>query len=313
MSRQNLRSARKLFLESLEGRSLMAGNVFVSNNLGELVITGDSGANEVTVTQVLLNGSPVPGRYFITGQNDTRIFGTNNGFVQTTVTGDIRINLGAGSDRLTVGNGVNGNFIAPRDLSINMGEGNNTVLVNRVSVRDDASIVTGAGSDSVTVRATVGIEPGVDFGLNDLNISTGNRNDVVRIENTFVRQNLTVDAAGTDAFTDIVDFIVGNVGGDTSISTGAGNDLIRVSEVGFNDDLTVNAGTGNDTVTISASEMDELIAFMGAGNDRLTLLSTTGQRASLNGGSEFDRFDLSGDSQFVQFPQPVSFEDINFI
>jgi hypothetical protein len=312
MARQNLRSARKLFLESLEGRSLMAGNVFVSNNLGELVITGDSAANEITVIQSLQNGVPIPGRYFITGQNDTRIFGTTNGFVSN-VTGDIRINLGANNDRLTVGDGVSGNFIAPRDLTINMGDGNNTVLVNRVSVRDDASIVTGAGSDSVTVRATVGSQPDVDFGLNDLNISTGNRNDVVRIENTFVRRNLTVNAAGTDAFTDIVDFIVGNVGGDTSISTGSGDDLIRVSEVGFNDDLTVDAGAGSDTLTISASEMDELIAFMGAGNDRLTLLSTTGQRASLNGGSEFDRFDLSGDSQFVQFPQPVSFEDINFI
>lgn len=312
MSRQNLRSARRLCLESLEGRALMAGNVFVRFELGDLIITGDSAANEVTVVQSLQNGVPIPGRYFIVGQNSTTIFGTTNGFVSN-VTGDIRINLGANNDRLTVGNGVNGAFVAPRDLSINMGDGNNTVLVDRVTIRDDASIVTGAGADSVTMRATVGSQPDVDFGLNDLNISTGNRNDVVRIENTFVRRNLTVDTAGTDAFTDIVDFIVGNVGGDTSISTGAGDDLIRVSGVGFNGDLTANAGAGNDTLTISNSQMDELIAFLGAGNDRLTLTGTTGRRAALNGGSEFDRFDLSGDSQFTQFPAPIGFENINFI
>jgi hypothetical protein len=153
---------------------------------------------------------------------------------------------------------------------------------------------------------------GVDGGANDLTITTGNRNDNVLLQNTFVRRDLTIDTAGTDTFGDIVDLFFVNIGDDTVVTTGGGSDLVRVADAGFNDDLTIDTGAGNDTVTINRTQVDEFFLFLGSGNDQATLTSTTGRRAALNGGGDFDTLNRSGDSRFDSFPMPVLFEAFNF-
>lgn len=317
MSHLKLRAPRRMSVESLEGRSLMAGVVAVNVTAGgDLVITGDGEANEIRVIQSLQNGVPIAGRYFISGQNGTTVTGTVNGFANGFVSDDIIINLAGNNDRLTVGDGVNnGRFIVPDDLVINMGDGNNVVTVDRITVRDDASITTGAGSDSVTVRASVGAQPNVDLGANDLSIVTGNRNDNVRVENTFVRRDLRIDAGGTDNFADVVDLLLGSIGNDTTIFTGAGGDTVRISDMGFNDDLTIDAGADIDAVTISRSQFDELIALLGSGNgDTLNMFDNTGRRATLSGGDGSGDTLTSRNNRFSQIsPAPVGFEVFNFL
>src|SRR5437762_3371716 len=102
MSHRNLRSSRPLALESLEDRQMMTGNVLVSVSGGDLVVTGDSGANELRIIQSLQNGAPIAGRFFITGQNGTTINGQATGQFFQNVTDDLRINLNGGNDRLTL-------------------------------------------------------------------------------------------------------------------------------------------------------------------------------------------------------------------
>jgi hypothetical protein len=272
----------------------MAGNVFVNVIQGDLVVTGDGEANELRIIQALQNGSPIAGRYFITGQNNTAIIGTSGGFVQG-VTDDIRIYLYGNNDRLTLGNGVStSDFIVPDDLEIDMGDGNNVVTIDKISVRDDATIVTGAGSDSVSVKAVIGGLAGIDGGANDLNINTGNRSDNVLLQNTFVRRNVTVDTRGTDNFSDVVDMLMMNIGNDTIISTGGGGDLVRLADVGFNDDVSLDTGEGNDTVTITRCQFNDLIVLLFGGSDQLTMTYSSGQRASLNGGNDSDTIRLGG-------------------
>src|SRR5205823_13821257 len=116
-----------------------------------------------------------------------------------------------GNDRLTLGDGVsNGHFIVPDDLEINMGDGSDTLRLDKISVRDDATLVTGAGNDSVSVTGAIGGLAGVDNGANDLTIDTGDRPDNVLLQNVFVRRNLHIDT-GSDNFTDIVDLHFMNV------------------------------------------------------------------------------------------------------
>ena len=271
-------------MESLESRQMMTGNVLVSVSGGNLLITGDSGANELRIIQSLQNGAPIAGRFFITGQNNTTINGQTTGQFFQNVTGDMRINLNGNNDRLTLGDGVsNARFIVPRDLQIDMGDGNDVVNLDRVSVRDDVSIVTGGGGDSVTVKGSIGGLAGVDNGLNDLTIDTGDRADNVWLEDLFVRHNLNVNT-GNDDFTDFLDMHFLNIGNDTDVRTGGGGDVLRISDTGFRDDLTIDTGAGNDSVSLDRCSVDELFLNLGSDSDSLTLRNNSGRRATLNGG-----------------------------
>ena len=289
----------------------MAGVVTVTvTDAGDLVVTGDGQANQVTIFQEVTQGVPITGSYFIAGQNGTTITGTDPthpGYIGN-VTDDILINLNGNNDRLTVGDGFDGHFIVPNDLEISMGGGADVVTIDRIAVRDDATILTGDGNDSVSFKGTVGGLAGVDGGNNDLTIFTGARADNVRLENTFVRRNLTINT-GTDAFGDVVDMLFANVGNDTNISTGGGSDIVRLSDVGFNDDLTINTGAGNDSVTLNRCEVDEIFANLGSGNDTLGLRDTFGNRATLNGGIGTDTL-ARINSPFSVPSLPRSFERI---
>src|SRR5215510_1169216 len=137
MSRLNPRSPRKVGFESLESRQLMAGNVSVSVSLGDLVVTGDAQDNALQIIQARQNGVPTPGRYWIAPTNGTLINGQASGRYVNNVFHDMRINLGAGKDSLTLSDGSDdANFIVPNDLVINMGGGNDDVIVDHVKVRD---------------------------------------------------------------------------------------------------------------------------------------------------------------------------------
>jgi len=273
-------------MESLESRQLMA--VLVSVTDGDLVVTGDGQADQVTIIQSIQNGSPIDGRYFITGQNGTIINGTDNGYVEG-VTDDIRVNLNGGNDVLRMGNGVNGDFIVPDDLEINTSAGNDIVVVDAVTVRDDAAVDTSTGADSLFFKGTVGGLGGlaeVDGGDNDLTINTGAGRDSMSLMNTFVRDDLNINAGpALDLAADSVELRVMNVGDDTTINTGGGGDRVILRDVGFNDDLTVNTGAGNDTVSLSACQVDAFFANLGSGDDTLRLTDTFGNLASLNGGT----------------------------
>ncbi len=311
MSRKNHFTSRRLGLESLESRQLMAVLVTVTD--GDLVLTGDGQADQVTIIQSLQNGAPIPGRYFITGQNGTTINNQTGGLFFENVTDDIRVNLSGGNDVLRIGNGVNGDFIVPDDLEINTGAGNDIVVVDTIAIRDDATVLTGAGIDSVFFKGTVGSLAGVDGGDNDLTINTGAGRDSMSLTNTFVRDDLNINAGpALDSSADVVNLNIMNVGDDTTISTGGGNDTVRIRDVGFNDDLNVNTGAGNDTVSLTACQVDAFFANLGSGDDTLRLTDTFGNFASLNGGTgRNDRLIRNPlDSPFTQFQPPVGFESI---
>lgn len=297
MSRKNRPSAHRLGFESLEGRLLMAGNVTASVVGGDLILTGDSQDNSAQIVQVMQGGQPIAGSYFVFGSNGTTISG---GQSFTNVNDDIKINMHGGSDRIVLGNGSNNaNFIVPDDLEIDMGDGDDTVVLNRISVRDDATIRTGVGADNVNISASIGGLAGVNSGDNNLTIDTGNNADAVFMQNTFVRRNLTINT-GTDNSVDSVSLFRMNIGDDAIINTGDGADNVMLFRVVVTDDLILNTQGGADFVSIDQCQVDELFADLGGGNDRLELTNTVGRRKVLQGGFGVDTI-LESNSLFSQF------------
>jgi len=288
------RTHRKLAFQSLESRQLMAGDVHVSvTGTGDLLVQGDGNilGNNVAIFQSVTQGTADPGRFFVSGLNGTTINGSASGSFFTGVNHDVVINLGgAGPDHVNLGDGVSDfHFNVPNDLRINMGGGANGVTINGITVRDDATITTGSGRDTVDVHgARIGVAGGVDGGLNDFTINTGNGSDVVRMRNFFARHNLNINAGGLlDLGTDLVDLAIGNVGNDTSISTGGGRDRVLVEDqVGVNHNLNISTGADIDLVRIHNSEAgNRLSVNLGAASDRLEISDSNGTTAVLDGGA----------------------------
>jgi hypothetical protein len=260
---------------------MMAGNVAVNVTGGDLVLTGDNAGNIVEIRQVQLNDAPIPGRFLIRGLNGTTINGQVSQVFQN-VNDDFRFNLNGGNDRVTLGQGTSvESFQVPDDLTINGGNGSDIVILDRITVGDDATLLTGAGVDFVNVNARIGRD-GVDFGANDLFLDTGANADYARIDHTTIGRNLTI-VTGGDNFTDVVDLLHTEIGNDTFLNTGAGADVVNIFSVRFNDDLTVVTGAGQDDVNINNSVVDELSVNLGVDSDSLELTDNVGRRATLNG------------------------------
>ncbi len=278
---RSFRKPRKLSFHSLEERTMMAGDVAVSVVNGDLRITGDAGANDVAVVQTMQNGALVTGSYFVTGRNGTTINGQSSGRTFTGVARDFNINLGGNDDHVTLGPendlyGPTNQVKVPRDLLLNVGSGNNSVLLNGLFVARNASISSGNATDNIFVHASV---------QNDLTINTGGGNDLVDVWNSFVRHNLAIDS-GLNNTSDVTVYLTTmNIGNDVTVTTGAGQDHVYITEVGANHDLSIRTGANNDTVSISDSEASDLLfADLGSGNDTLKLTDIYGDRAVLDGG-----------------------------
>ncbi len=113
-------TTRRLQVESLENRELMAGNVTVSFSNGDLRITGDANANHVQVRQAS------PGVYTITGVTTggaaTKVNNVANGTITARgVNGNVVVQMGSGNDQLDFGIGDNRVINVPKALSIDIG------------------------------------------------------------------------------------------------------------------------------------------------------------------------------------------------
>jgi hypothetical protein len=138
---------RKCKFESLENRQMMAGDVVASVHAGTLFIKGDQYNNGITIT-----AGAIPNQVIITGTNIAGV-GTNvNGLLNTpvainNVTKDIKINMKAGNDTVTVNN-----LSIFGSMKVNMGAGVDTFnVVNGSVICGDLKVVTGGSADTITI------------------------------------------------------------------------------------------------------------------------------------------------------------------
>jgi len=285
MSRHKSLLSRRLGMESLEGRQMMAGNVLASvNSSGDLLITGDTQDNNIQVVQAMQQGAVIPGRFYVTGapNTNTTINGQSAGQYFENVTRDIKIDLKDGLDRVKVGDGIASNhFVAPHDLVIDMGTGKDGVLIPAVTVKNNLTVNQGTGDDGFLLQDSI---VGTDGGIGDVTITGGNGADYIGFASDHIHGKLNVNAGGTDNAADKVELFTVDVEGDSTINTGGGADTVNMEVADFhNHDLTINTGAGQDKVSLTLVAVDELFANLGMGSDDLTLDTCLGHKATLNG------------------------------
>jgi hypothetical protein len=271
------RRSRKLSFQSLEERTLMAGDVGAAVSNGTLTLTGDSNANDVQVVQLIgTDGRLVAGDFIVIGKNGTTINGfSSRSFGNVT---NMNVTLGNPGSRNT---GNDDHFTLGADttdlkattltlagaLVVDMGDGNNQVDLQGVKIGGETVVNTGKDLDVVLVRGTF---------LRSLTVNTGNSGDTFQTLNTTVANNLNIQM-GTDVSNDVVDLSNTIVGFDLNIQTGDSSndgigDTVLLDHLNVTHDLSVVTGSGTDNVSITNSNLhDKVFMDLGAGNDSLSI------------------------------------------
>jgi hypothetical protein len=287
-ARQALRGVglgrRALRVEFLEQRAMLAGNVNVFVEGGNLIVRGDNQDNLVLIEQV------GDGEYAVTGfdfadsglpgvqTGPTRINGEANGTVIVEgVTGDVNVDLRRGNDGLGIGNSVDDLLALADECGFGLGIGgggeepppeNGEAIVlqqqvdGRFFVPRNLIVNTGDGNDGIAISADV---EGAAI------INTGNGSDAVAYGSAFeLESDLFV---GTDLVVltgsgnDNVCALFVEVQGLINVQTGGGNDIVDLEEFDAGAVLVIS-GAGNDTVDINEFDTDRTVVVdTGAGND----------------------------------------------
>ena len=140
-NRKVVTTARRLALEKLQARELLAGDVTAAVTNGFLVVRGDDAANELTIERI--SGD----RVRITGATGTTINGLTQPAILRVRKG-YDIATGGGDDKLTV---IGLNAVGRYEIRMDLGAGNDVLVAsNLLAQRIHAG--GGNGNDSITIR-----------------------------------------------------------------------------------------------------------------------------------------------------------------
>lgn len=160
ISRRRRSLRRALCVETCERRVVPAGNVTVVFNAGTVTVTGDNRANVVDI-------NVVANQVIVQGFQGTTINGSNDPFVVVpagnTINDHLVVNLGDGKDVLSLRN-----VRVNRSITVDTGAGNDRVVIDDIATNlnpaSDINIQLGQGSDQLLVDR---LDSGNDLIIND--------------------------------------------------------------------------------------------------------------------------------------------------
>ena len=308
---------KKLRLESLENRCLLAGNVTASLAGIDLNITGDNLGNTISVES------------FGAGKVQVRGFGTSiNGSPDAvkvfSVSGSINIHMNAGADVVRVTN-----LVIRDNLNVDLGAGNNEILLGQSAsgdnirfggtpsgplyVQDNLSVIgntandrvfqsnlhvsgvgtvsLGDGNDTVQLDRPAGSTANVEYG-GLFQVFLGVGADSLSINGLVVDDNMVVTDGANSASISITNM---DVHGSLTMTTANFADSIGIQNTNVRNTLTVNSQGGYDSLSISAIA-DHLNINAGSGNDDVHVSSANVKVLNAVMGSGADQLDLLSDT-----------------
>ena len=256
-SRKSAITHRRLGVERLQARVLLAGDVTAAVTNGFLVVRGDSAANELTIERI--SGDRVK----VTGATGTTINGltqpavlrvrkgydiaTGGGDDKLTVIGlnafgryEIRMDLGAGNDIL-----VASNLLAQR-IHAGGGDGNDSITIRNSRSRRGSGVGGGSGDDTLVLE-------NLRFG-NGSCIDGGTGKDIVQESNNrygvrSTKINIDPITPVTTPPTAVADAFSVVKSGSTTVNL-ANNDTAGTSAINRNS-IVISTQPANGTVTVN--------------------------------------------------------------
>jgi len=276
--------------------------VTVDSN-GNLIIEGTSDDDTVTITGV----GTGTGNYIVTTQQGSGPIVTTN---VSGVVNDIRVNLRAGDDHLTMNNVyIRGSIVidmesgedtvilgnvdvvsSQLDLDVDLGSENDVLNGRRIFIGRNQILVGGDGNDEfrfdgVASPFTLGTSAG-----GNANWIGGNGNDTVHVIYAFIVGAFAIDlGAGTDS----LDIFGSAVSGNVTFLGGVGNDNLRVDTNFFDASLLIDGGADNDTIFVANGlGVDVGTIITAGGTDTVTLRNETQGRLTIDTGAGNDTVDV---------------------
>ena len=274
-------------LETLEDRRTPAVTASIVN--GNLILTGDAADDLFSIDPIS------PGIYVINGLGTT-INGspslTTSSLPGRVVTGDLRINIGGGNDRVNIGA-----LVVPRDLLFQGGADGNFLSMSGTNIGRHLTVTGSNGSDLA----------GLSFGAVGGNVTfkLGNGHNNPGILASSIGGNVSfVGGADTDIFslniTDDNTFV--DIGGNVQVNLGNGSNsvLLAASDgsggvnglLTIGGSLTITGGVATDSVGVQALQNGSKINIGGNvtinlnGGDNSTALTINAAESAWNvGGS----------------------------
>lgn len=236
-------TTRKLTLQMLQQRQLMAGDVTVQVSAGDLVVYGDSQSNNISVYQKQLGSSTwyVDGGY--KAGFDTTVNGRKGAQIFRGVVDDIRIYTNDGSDWINIQNG---------------------------RVRDELYVRTGNGNDGIYMT---NVSTGRDVNVNLGGQPSQSLQDYIFMQDVIAGDDILVDGSqGRDIV--ILDDVIAN--DLIRVRTGDGNDSVKLSRSNA-DRFYGYLGAGNDQARLEMNELRRTHVSGGYGFDSLSLGGRAGR------------------------------------
>jgi hypothetical protein len=314
MTSRKYNQGRKFGFEKLEDRQLMAANVVASmgghlasravpaNVAGNvtaaivnhgLTLTGDSGNDQIEITQIGTN------LFEVTGENGTTVNGKAN---QTfSFTGNISANFKGGNDGLSLNGTLSsgGYMTLPGSLTVVLGDGNNGLVLQNTTVSGNLSVTGGSGADDVYFYYS-----GVGLGANnDCSINLGAGANTIVTDYLRVQRDLLITDLSSSGDFMLLQGV--SAGRNVNIQTGSGSDDITIDNFFAKNDLNISTGGGNDYLTLgevidehhgttpTPDSQGELYAAgmsvdLGAGDDQLCLGRVVVPLATIDGNTGND-------------------------
>ena len=250
---------RRLFLEGLERRELLAGNVLVELDGGNLIVTGDDAANQISIFQQ-------PGGLFtITGQDGEEFTGPTEEIIARNIT----VNLGAGDDSVVIAaQPVEGEDLLPAQVigttTVNGGDGSDILAVSvvgrqvetfvlpAIAIRIDGG-APAAGSEASQDDTAVLVNSAAGL----VSVRTGVGDDIIEINN-LLAVSLNVDAGPASLANGATDSDLVTVSTATAatatinLGLNSSGNLLTIED-GLYGTLSANGGNGVDNVAIDGT------------------------------------------------------------
>jgi hypothetical protein len=270
---------------------------------GNLIIEGTSEDDIVTITGV----GTGTGTYIVTTQQGVQPPQTQT---VTGVTDDIRVNLHAGNDQLTMNNiFITGSIIVDmesgndtvtlgnsdvvstqQDLDVDLGTENDVLNGRRIFIAGDQILVGGDGDDDLIFDGIASPFTLSTSAGGSATWTTGIGDDSVHIIYAFIVGAFTIDlGAGNDS----LDIFGSAASGDVTFVGGAGVDGFIVDTNFFDADQLLDGGDNDDTVFLAnglGTDLGRIIT--GGGADSVTVRNETQARLNIDTGSGADTVDV---------------------
>lgn len=284
------------------------------SGIEKVTVNGGAGNDELRMNDLefwrdnsSLKGGAGNDRIYI---NDGRGFGkltvsggTGNDIIQIESTELQDSNVTGARGELSVLGGGGGDIVVvsrleAEKLGVNLGGGDDLLDLFMSDVTGDTSIVAGGGNDELYIYGTA---------TGSANINSGAGEDVILFDSLAVKygQDIAISTGGSD---DLVRFNDSFILGELKVVTSGGSDDVRLDNVTA-DSTNINTGGGNDLLDVRSSDVGSVSFLLGGGADELVVSALSGS-GTANGGAGFDEYRiLTGYGSPFTY---LNFEEVDF-